>query len=363
MLRQPVLGLVASALVILISLGFVALFPAAKFLGSVTYCLVCIVPMEIVVGITWGCKQPGFAAKRAQPAKGAFLALLTGIIGAIVVAAYFIGVGGGVRPISPMLMMCTIVSVVVTFWAAIIWGGWPFTTVIKNPVAAGLTMLAACYIVNYVLFRLFFSYEFMRGAAAYTASLDPHGLFNANLALVFYLTALAVMFLMLHLDLWPLTNFPGLMKQPVLGLVWTAICLALGGIIFYIGVFVLVMDPLQFMVRVPIPFIFGTIIVLNMLQGSLFAKYAQPLKGILSAAAAAVIGTALALLYGALSPALSGQLAPGPPGNDFERWLASALLGVTFPFLIFYAEFFEFWPLKKTVTASAPIGRGSAGGM
>jgi hypothetical protein len=168
---------------------------------------------------------------------------------------------------------------------------------------------------------------------------------------------------MLHFDLWPLTKSAGVMKQPVLGLVWTAICLVLGGIIFYVGVIAMAMDPLQFMVRVPIPFIFGTIVVLNMLQGSLFAKQAQPLKGILSAATAAIIGAALALLYGAMAPALSGQLAPGPPENVFERWLASALLGVTFPFLIFYAEFFEFWPLKKTATATAPIGRGSASGM
>jgi hypothetical protein len=214
-------------------------------------------------------------------------------------------------------------------------------------VAAGLAMLAACYIVNYLLFRLFFNYEFMRGAPVYTPRLDPHGLFNANLAMVFYITALAIMFLMLHFDLWPLTSFPSVMKQPVLGLVWTAICLALGGILFYVGVAAMAMDPLQFMVRVPIPFIFGTIIVLNMLQGSLFAKAAQPLKGILSAVVAAVIGTGLSLLYGGLAPAVSGELAPGPPGNDFERWLASALLGVTFPFLIFYAEFFEFWPLKE----------------
>ena len=346
-LKQPALGLAASALVIAASLGFVAIFPAAKFLGSVTYCLMCIIPMEIVIGVTWGCKQPGFAAKRAQPVKGLLLALLTGIIGVAVVGAYFLAVGGGVRPISPMLMMCTIVSVIVTFWAAIIWGGWPFTTLIKSPIVAGLAMLAACYIVNYLLFRLFFNYEFMRGAPAYVPSLDPHGLFNANLALVFYVTALGIMFLMLHFDLWPLTNFSGVMKQPVLGLVWTAICIILGGIVFYAGMILMAMDPLQFMVRVPIPFIFGTIIVLNMLQGSLFAKHAQPLKGILSAAAAAAIGLALALLYGALAPAVSGELAPGPPGNDFERWLASALLGVTFPFLIFYAEFFEFWPLKK----------------
>ena len=42
-----------------------------------------------------------------------------------------------------MLAMCSIVSVVITFWAAIMWGGWPFTGVIKNPIAAGLVMLVA----------------------------------------------------------------------------------------------------------------------------------------------------------------------------------------------------------------------------
>ncbi len=101
------------------------------------------------------------------------------------------------------------------------------------------------------------------------------------------------------------------------------------------------------MVAVPIPFIFGTIIVLNMFQNSLFAKQTQPVKGILNALAAAVIGIGLAFMYTALAPALSGTLTKGPPENDFERWLASALLAVTFPFLIFYAEFFQFWPLHK----------------
>jgi hypothetical protein len=50
-------------------------------------------------------------------------------------------------------------------------------------------------------------------------------------------------------------------------------------------------------------------------------------------------------MYGALAPTVTGNLTIGPPGNDFERWLASALLAVTFPFLIFYAEFFKMWPL------------------
>ena len=87
MLKQPALGLVASALVIAISLAFIALFPAAKFLGSVSYCLICIIPMEIVVGVTWGCKQPGFASSRSQPAKGILLMLLTALVGVAVIPA------------------------------------------------------------------------------------------------------------------------------------------------------------------------------------------------------------------------------------------------------------------------------------
>jgi hypothetical protein len=302
--------------------------------------------MEIVIGISWGCKQPGFAASRRQPAKGLLLALLTVAAGVIVAAAYFF-LFKAVRPLPPMIIMCTIVSVIITFWAAIIFGGWPFTTLIKNPVAAGLTMLVVCYAVNYLLFRLFFNYEFMIDSPFYVESLDPRGLFDANFALVFSLTALAIMFLLLHFDLWPLTSFAGVMKQPVLGLVWTGICIVVGWLVFYLGIYTLTMDPLTFMVAVPIPFIFGTIIVLNMLQNSLFAKLTQPLKGILNALAAAAIGVALAKVYTALAPMLSGTLVKGPPGNEFERWLASALLAVTFPGLIFYSEFFQFWPLKK----------------
>ena len=112
------------------------------------------------------------------------------------------------------------------------------------------------------------------------------------------------------------------------------------------------MDVVAFMVEVPIPFIFGTIVVLNMLQGSLFAKLTQPLKGVLNTVASAVVGTALALAYSALAPALSGPVKPGPPSYDFEIWLASALLAVTFPFLIFYAEFFQMWPLRRAEKAT-----------
>jgi hypothetical protein len=135
----------------------------------------------------------------------------------------------------------------------------------------------------------------------------------------------------------------------MLGIVWTVLALVLGGIAFYIGVEAMGMDPVTFLVRVPVPFIFGSIIVLNMLQGSLFAGRTQPVKGVLNVIAVVVIGVVLSQMYAALAPMVTGPLNSGPPAYDFEIWLASSLLAVTFPFLIFYAEFFKMWPLRRSV--------------
>jgi hypothetical protein len=346
-LKQPAIGIAATAIVIAISLGFISLFDFPTFSGWVAYYLLCVIPIQIVMVVTWGTRHPTFAGNARQPVKGLLLTLFALVVGFVVAAVYHKVAGASLSPPPPMLMMCTIVSVPIMFWAAIMWGGWPFTTLIKNEMAAGLVMLVAVYIVNYGLFRVFFDYGFMQGAPVYVPSLDPHGLFNAWKALVFYVTALAAMFCILSFDLWPMTTAPAVMKQPILGLVWTLLALVLGGIAFYIGVEAMGMDPNAFLVRVPVPFIFGSIIVLNMLQGSLFAGQKQPVKGVLNVIAVVVIGVVLSQMYGALAPVVTGRLNPGPPPYDFEIWLASALLSVTFPFLIFYAEFFKMWPLRK----------------
>ena len=347
-MKQPLLGIVATALVMAVSLGIISLFDFPVFASWVAYLLICIIPMQIVIGVTWGANRPSFAAKHKQPLKGALLALLTVIAGAIVAPAYLAIAGGNLTPPGPIPSHAIIVSVIVTFWATIMLGAWPFKTWIKNEVAAGLTLLVFCYVLNFLLFRLFFDYTFMQGAPVYVASLDPHGMFMALNALVFYVTFLSVMFLMVSFDLWPLTKFPSVMQQPVLGILWTLCCLVLTALAFWIGVGVLQMDVMVFMLTVPIPYIFGTIVVLNMLQNSLTAKLTQPVRGIANAILVAVIGTALAQLYRALAPTVTGTLNSGPPTYDMEIWLASALLAVTFPFLIFFAEFFKFWPLAKS---------------
>jgi hypothetical protein len=357
-MKQPGLGIVATILVMAIALGFVSLFSFPAFAGWVAYFLLCVIPIQIVMAVTWGTEQPRTAAKAPQPVRGVLLTLFALAVGVAVSILALRFVGAAVTPPAPILAHWVIVSVPVTFWAAIMFGGWPFTKIIRNPLLAGLTMLVACYVVNGILFRIFFNYEFMKDAPVYVASIDPHGMFNGWSALVFYVTALAGMFLIISFDLWPFTKAPSLMQQPILGIVWTIGALLLAGIAFYVGVDVLKMDVVAFLVTVPVPFIFGSIVVLNMLQNSLVGKLAQPAKGVLNVIAVVIIGTLLSRLYGALAPTVTGALNAGPPAYDFEIWLASALLSVTFPFLIFYAEFFKYWPLTgvraaQRATASA----------
>jgi hypothetical protein len=346
--KQPAAGIISSVIIMAISLAFISLFELSTFTGWVAYCIECLIPMQIVIGITWATKHPHFAGSRSQPSKGILLGLVTLVAGVITGALFFYTVNGGINPPTPFLMMFIIIVVLTTFAASIMWGGWPFMQMIKSPVAAGIAMLATCYLVAYIIYRVTFNYAFMQGAPVYVAALDPHGLFNAWNAVVYYVTVIGVMFAMLSFDLWPLTKFPAIMKQPVLGIVWTVICLVLGYVVFYIGVDVMHTDVVSFMVHVPVAFIFGTIIVLNMLQGSLFGKLSQPLKGLLNMAAVVLTGVLLFGVYSALSGHVTGILKPGPPTYDFELWIASALLGVTFPMLIFHAEFFKLWPLKRT---------------
>jgi hypothetical protein len=350
--KQPALGLVASALVMALALAFISLFSVGAFLGWVSLFMLGLIPMQVVAVVLWG-GNPGFVSGMSQPMKGLVLVLLTVAVSAVATAAVYSVVGEGVSPPGPIPSHFAVVVVPTTFWLAIMMGGWPFTSLIKSPILAGFAVVVTAYVLTYIEFRVFFNYEFMQGAPAYLAS-APRGMFNAIMALVFHVTALAVMFLVLCFDLWPLTSSPAVMKQPVLGLVWSAIALGGTGLAMWVGIGLLGADPMSFLTGVTAPFIFGTIIMLNMLQNSLFSTMTQPVRGLANAIGAAVVGVVLAQLYVALTPIVSGTLPSGPPGYDLEVWLANALLSVTFPFLIYYAVFFGYWPLTKPVAAPVP---------
>jgi hypothetical protein len=349
---QPALGLAASGAVIALSLGFISLFDFGRFAGTVSFFLLCLIPMQVVAVVLWQGRPP-VGAGFPQPGRGLILLLMTVLVAAVIAPVALAAVGQGIEPPGPIPSHFVIIVVPTAFFLAIVWGGWPFSSVFGNSLAVGLAVLASAYLVTYAIFRGFFDYEFLRAAPVYLAS-APHGLFNGVTALVFYVTCLAAMFLVLCFDLWPLTSVPTLMKQPLLGLVWTVVAVAAGGLAFHVGVTLLGADPMIFLTRVTAPFIFGCILVLNMLQDSLFANRTQPVKGLLNAMAAMVIGIALAQMYGWLAPVVTGNLPSGPPGYEYEIWLANALLSVTFPFLIFHAVYLEFWPLRKVTSAAHP---------
>jgi hypothetical protein len=351
-MSQPLLGVAATALVLAVSLAFLAMFDFATFVGWVSFYMLAVVPLQIVVVVTWAADLP-FAARFEQPAKGIVLLLATAAGAAVMTPVVLQLVGEGVSPPGPIPSQYAVVVVPTTFFMAIAFGGWPFAVLTKHRIAAGLLLLAVSYALTYALFRVFFSYEFLQDAPVYLPS-APHGLVNGVAALVFYVTMLGGMFLMLHFDLWPFTLSAGLMKQPVLGLVWTIVAAAVGALVMWVTVSVLSLDPMYVLTRMTAPFIFGTIIVLNMLQGSLFGQLHQPLKGIANALTAALIGGVLAHLYGRVDRLLIGmELPSGAPGYEYELWLVNALLSVTFPFLIFHAAFFAFWPLTKRSVTSA----------
>lgn len=343
-MTQPLLGILATTLVVAASLGYLALFDFPLFVGWVSFVMLCLIPPQIVTAVI--APNPPFAPP-AQPARGAVLLAVTVVTGFIIASIAWLLVGEGVSPPGPIPSHYAVIVVPTTFFMVIAFGGWPFTRLSRNMGVAGFLLLVTSYLLTYALFRAFFTYDFLQGAPVYLES-APQGLFNGVTAMVFYVTMLAGMFLLLHFDLWPLATSPGVMKQPVLGIVWTAIAAVVGAAVMAVSTRSLALDPMYVLTRITAPFIFGTIIVLNMLQGSLFATLRQPLKGVANAFTAAVIGVALAQMYGRVDRMIVGiELPSGAPGYEFELWLVNALLSVTFPFLIFYAAYFNFWPLRR----------------
>jgi hypothetical protein len=179
---------------------------------------------------------------------------------------------------------------------------------IKNPVAAGLATWLACYVVGFAIYWICCDFTYLQGAPVYVPSADPKGLFSAWSVPVYYMAALTILFAWLCFDLWPLTSNPRIMKQPTLGIVLVGASLVLGYAMYYVAVYPMTIQNVEFLLRVPIAVIFGTILVLNMCQNSLF-RMTQPTKGVMNVLFSAVIGSVLMIGYQQLQVTLSGPLS------------------------------------------------------
>ena len=121
-LKQPALGIAATALVMAIALAFVSLFSFPTFSGWVAYFLLCVIPIQVIMAVTWGSARPVAAANAPQPTRGFLLTMVSLVVGGVVAALALAIVGARVMPPAPILAHWVIVSVPVTFWAAIMWG-------------------------------------------------------------------------------------------------------------------------------------------------------------------------------------------------------------------------------------------------
>ena len=160
-MTQPALGLLSSAIVMAIALGFISLFDFGTFAGWIAFVMLGLIPMQVVAVVLWG-GNPAFASGLRQPVKGIVLVLVTAIATAIITPLVFMTVGEGAAPPGPIPSHYAVIVVPTTFWLTIMMGGWPFNRVSSNPIVSGLLTLVAAYVVTYVVFRVFFNYEIGR---------------------------------------------------------------------------------------------------------------------------------------------------------------------------------------------------------
>ena len=343
-------GFIGIALVLAIAALCVFPFQPDVFTAWVATAFMAATPAQIILGLLWQNAKPDFVAPLAQPLKGLALTAIAIATGAVVLGAILLLVGGGHGP-TPMLVQFTIMSVVAILWMVPIWQCWPLTKVNGDPLVFGILTLLASYLLAYLLWMTFFNYGVLGqlGHPAYHEDIDPGGLFDMWVALSFFVTTGGVIVVHVLFDFWPIEKLSPSASQPVRGLVGSLYVLALAWAIRAAFVDGLGMEQVEYMVRVPVCMIFGTFLVHSMMQASLFTNLAQPVRGLALTGCALVAAVVMYELYAAASTWHAGQvLGMGPQGGFAkEIWIASAMLGVTFPVIFVVSGFFDFWPIRR----------------
>ena len=340
--KQPWLGLAATVLVVAASLAFaVALTPAVE-MGWATLILVAMVPTQILLTLFWHGEVPRSLGGLKQPGRGLAFIGLTVIVGLAVSVLSIVVLGGGEARPTPFVIMVLIITVPVTLWQAVLLDAWPWVLLTKSRVWQGVGIWVATYVVAWAISRIFYDFSFLRGAPFYREALDPHGLFYAQSPLTLCVGSVSATLALVVMDFWPTAR---LTRQPARGLANMLLVAALVGALWLGFVTYGGMDVVQFQARVCVCLIFGLFILLVTMRLSLFTGLAQPWRGLALNAVAAGLAVLTYALYAWVARTIG--LASGGPGYSLELWLASAMLAITFPFMVVFADFLDFWPLVR----------------
>lgn len=343
-MRQPLLGIVATVLVVAAALAFSLAIGPTLLMSWVTLLFVAGVPAMIILMLALHGRFPARIAELRQPLRGFAFTVLTAAVAIPVGWLANAMLGAGMMPPTPLPVMYLILAVPVAIWLIVGFGAWPFSRLARSPGALAVSVLIAAYLLAWLLYRLLFDFHFLADAPFYAALTDPAGMFMAWYPLTAALNMALLLLAMVLLDFWPLSpiaaRWPSLGSQPSRGLVLLAALGLTTAALWKIGMGGLGMDIVGYNVRVVISGIFGVFVVLVMFQGAPFIRIAQPWRGLVLIAAAILLAVCAYGLYARLVPP---ELATA--GSDSAVWIASAMLGVTFPVMVIWADFLGLWPL------------------
>jgi len=343
-------GLLGIVLVLMIAALCIFPFTTHFFIDWVAMAFMAATPTQIILTSLWENKKPQFINCLPVPLKGISLTLITVLASIIVFKGilYFIS---GDHGITPMVIQYTIISVIITLWIIPIWECWPFNKVSDNPTTFGLLVLVSVYPIAYLIWSVFFDYSHLGeiGFINYYEDIDPKGIFDMWQALTFAVTTSGVVIVHTLFDFWPINKICGRSIQPLRGIISSIYVLLLSWGVYSFFVTFLGMDQVDYMIRVPVCMIFGSLLINNMMQGSLFSGIAQPIRGSLLMACCVFSALLMHQLYAFASTLHAGYELGTGAKNGFaqEIWIASAMLGVTFPIIFVVSGFFNFWPIQR----------------
>ncbi len=344
---QPLKGIAASLLVITAALTISCIFNPLFFNTWVAFFLMACIPTQMVLTLVWQCKYPVLAQRLSQPMKGLLFTGISLVAGSILGLTMWMTVGGA-SFVTPQLIMYTIVPIATTFWFVGVWRCWPISSITSNPLLLGIGIIAVAYLGGYAIFTYFFDFSFLSNTPGYIEAIDPKGKFMAWQALSFTLTSVTIILWFIMLDWWPVTLIGATQKHPwIFSIVASIYILVTTLVIFYIAITVLKIDYVIYTVRGPVSATFGAFIILNLMQNTFFTNLKQPLRGIVLLLTCIIFAVLTQLLYEYIGRLMPGQLSSGAPDYMLETWMANAMLSVTFPLIVVFTEFFNFWPIAR----------------
>jgi len=343
--------LIHGIFLVILSLSLIFLMSDAFYQNWFGFLAISALPTLVVINAVWQFKHPGLLARiSSQPWRGLGFTVFAIVTGLLIAFVSMKGIGHSLTPPTPFLMMFIILSMVMVMWQLMIFEGWPFSGM--GSTVQGWAMLGASYVLAYLCYVWFFDFSLMAGIPESWIAIAPQGLFEPWSALVYSITTLGVLFAWLLLEFKPFLSLKSkdnlLGRQPFYGLLLAAFVLPISLLLFWLGTGYFDVDPVSFLVRGPVSFMFGMFLISDTTGNQAFADMKQPLRGILLIALSMSLGAVMCFCYEQFMYWMLDQSGSGASNNyAAELWLVNSMLSVTFPLILIYCHFFKFWPVER----------------